>query len=422
MSQQQETVADKRIETERWLIACAMGDPDGTRQTAGWLAPELMMNEQDAEFWRQFVAGDELGIIFRRMGTQYWFEAGGWVENMPFIRPEPQELAGEIAQCAHMAGANLQVAQLTQALADGDYDTYREALQELAARPIQTQGAVRTAIDVSAHFLEVLRTPNRILPTFIPSVDRMIGGGLERQTLAILAARPSMGKSCLAMQIARNTAASGKKAAFFSLEMSEVNLWARIACPLIGKTWAQVKGGQLTPAEEARLQVESANAADSLGRELIIQDGTATTDTIWALAARERPDLVIVDHIRLLADDRGDNENHRLGRITWRLKEMAKRLDCAVMALAQLNRKVEARMGNVPELSDLRDSGEIEENADLVLMPYWEGYYKPELDKGKTRTASELWVRKARDGEINCVVKLIFDKAQQWFEAEAGKG
>ena len=112
---------------------------------------------------------------------------------------------------------------------------------------------------------------------------------------------------------------------------------------------------------------------------------------------------VVIDHIRHLAD-KADNETHRMGRITWALKVIAKRLNCAVVAAAQLSRGVEGQGDKRPDLKDLRDSGEIEENADNVVGLYREKYYSPESND----ITAELLIRKCREGQRNAVIKMGF--------------
>jgi replicative DNA helicase len=127
---------------------------------------------------------------------------------------------------------------------------------------------------------------------------------------------------------------------------------------------------------------------------------------------RYKPDVVIVDHLRLIGD-RDESEVKRLGMATQELKNIAKECNCAVLCLAQLNRKTEDRDDKRPQLADLRDSGQIEENADVVLMMYREDYYEPLAKQPNVPT--ELLVRKFRDDILSQQINLYFNTAQQWF-------
>jgi replicative DNA helicase len=148
-------------------------------------------------------------------------------------------------------------------------------------------------------------------------------------------------------------------------------------------------------------------------RHLLIHDKPSNTADIWELVAAERPDLVIVDHIRFCTDIH-EKEVKRAGIITSRLRDLSHQFDCAVLALAQLNREYHSRAGTDarPVLTDLRDSGEIEENADNVWMLYvaTDGTAtKPDL----TRVPMELLIRKARDGVRDALVNLVYNRTRQ---------
>jgi len=266
-----------------------------------------------------------------------------------------------------------------------------------------------------AAFLDLLEhLDGRSIKTGIPSFDRAVGG-LERQTLTILAARPSMGKSTLAWQKARGVAAGKMRAIFFSLEMSTASLWAKAACGALGIRWRDVRNGDATPEQLDRIATKATELMDRYGDYLLTDDQMNTTQTIWETAEKYRPDLIVVDHLRLVAD-RDDSEVQRLGIITQKLKDTAKAFNCAVLALAQLNRGTEARAdeNKRPQLADLRDSGQIEENADLVLMMFREDYYNPPA--APTRySMTELLVRKFRDDVNSQRIVLAFDTNEQWF-------
>jgi len=182
---------------------------------------------------------------------------------------------------------------------------------------------------------------------------------------------------------------------------------------LIANGIAVVRVHQLVAdVHEVVALVEAADLAASYGDRLRIEDKRSTTDSIWSITANARPDIVFIDHLRRIKD-KGDNETQRLGMMTERLSDMAKELDCHVMVLAQLNREVENQNDKRPQLKDLRDSGQIEENADQVFMLYRDSYYnasKPEL-----KNVAELWIRKFRDGVRDSAIKLSFDEKQQWF-------
>lgn len=276
------------------------------------------------------------------------------------------------------------------------------------------------AYGVSMAFLDLLDSlENRSIQTYITKMDDALGG-IERQTLTILAARPTMGKTTLAWQIARNVAAAGMRSYFFSLEMSATALWAKAACGALGIRWKDVRSGNVTDEQITMIIDMSIELMNLYGENLLIDDGTNTSETIWAQVERHKPDIVVIDHLRLVADHH-DKEDKRLGIITQRLKDMAKGFNCGVICLAQLNRNVEQQTDKRPTLGDLRDSGQIEENADVVLMLYRDDYYNSEADDESRYSLTEVLVRKFRDDIMNQRVKLAFDTRHQWFDDPTGK-
>ena len=271
-----------------------------------------------------------------------------------------------------------------------------------------TKSAPKTAYQAAHEFTELLNNlEGRSVPTFISPLDHSLGG-LERQSLTILAARPSMGKTTIAWQIARNCAANGMRALVFSLEVSTTSLWAKAACGAAGLRWRNIRSGDSSESDLRKLVITSNKLMHSYGDKLMIDDGMHTTKTIWMAVEELRPDLVVVDHVRLIADA-GSNEALRLGEISAACKDIAKQFNCAFLLLSQLNRSVESQSDKRPTLKDLRESGHLEENADVVLMIYRDQYYN---DKSKDET-TQILVRKFRDDVLNQRVLLKFNTSAQ---------
>lgn len=289
--------------------------------------------------------------------------------------------------------------------------------EEPQATPQAPQGRrpLMNAFDGAYAFIDLLgRLDGRVVQTWIPPIDNTVGGN-ERQTLTVLAARPSMGKSTLAWQIARNCAANGLKVVYFSLEMSTASLWAKASCGAVGISWTDMKAGRCSDTDIRRVSDKAEELAQIYGENLLVDDSTNSTTTILDTLYKHRPDVFIVDHLRLVTD-KEESEVQRLGIITQRLKDYAKDLNCAGVCLAQLNRQVEGRAEHRPTLSDLRDSGQIEENADLVLMMYRPDYYQPTSEPTEY-SLTELLVAKYRDGAARSQINLAFDKRHQFFAA-----
>ena len=247
----------------------------------------------------------------------------------------------------------------------------------------------------------------RPVSTGIGDLDRVITG-LNRSDLIILAARPGMGKTSFALNIARNVACKSKKAvAFFSLEMSKEQLASRLlsAEALVGGT--KLRTGKLSDEEWQRL----VPASDVLkNANLYIDDtpGITITEIKSRLRRLREIDLVVVDYLQLMSSTRRiESRVNEISEITRSLKIMAKELNVPVITLSQLSRASEQRPDHRPQLSDLRDSGSIEQDADIVLFLYREGYYDKNSDDSAApavdMNSGECIVAKNRHGEMSTV-------------------
>ena len=246
------------------------------------------------------------------------------------------------------------------------------------------------------------------IPCGIGALDKMITG-LNKSDLIILGARPGMGKTSFALNIVRNVAVgAGKTVCFFSLEMSRDQLAQRMLSSEAGIKSEKLRTGELDDAEWTRL----AQAGENLSTANIYFDETSTI-TVPEMKAKLRrmkpaPDLVVIDYLGLMKSARNiDNRVQEVSEITRNLKIMAKELKVPVIACAQLSRGTEAKgKSHKPALSDLRDSGSIEQDADIVLFLYRETYYDNEKtddeDRGDPNKA-ECIVAKNRHGEIGTV-------------------
>ncbi len=246
------------------------------------------------------------------------------------------------------------------------------------------------------------------IPTGIHELDETITG-LNRTDFILLGARPGMGKTSFALNIARHAAVKAEKTvAVFSLEMGKEQLCSRLLSTeaLVGGT--KLRTGKLDENEWVRL----IEAGDILSKTKIYLDDTPsiTVPEIKAKLRRLRDvDLVIIDYLQLMSSANRKNEGNRvqeISEITRGLKVMAKELNIPVLALSQLARDSEKRAGNHrPMLSDLRDSGSIEQDADIVLFLYREDYYSNEKgpNEESDKNSGECIVAKNRHGETKTV-------------------
>lgn len=248
----------------------------------------------------------------------------------------------------------------------------------------------------------------RPLSTGIGDLDRTITG-LNRSDLILLAARPGMGKTSFALNIAKHVACVQKKTvAFFSLEMTKEQLASRLLSSeaLVGGT--KLRTGKLSEEEWQRLIW----AGDVLNKTNIYLDDTPGI-TVPEMKAKLRRlknvDLVVIDYLQLMSSGgrRTDNRVQEISEITRNLKILAKEINVPVICLSQLSRASEQRPDHRPQLSDLRDSGSIEQDADIVLFLYREGYYEKERSQNITsdvdQNAGECLVAKNRHGETSSV-------------------
>jgi replicative DNA helicase len=213
-------------------------------------------------------------------------------------------------------------------------------------------------------------TEQRGISTGVQLLDRLLGGGLKGGKQVIIAARPSVGKSSLAQQVCLNVSRAGHAAAFLSQEMTKDELTERAAACLGRIDLEHVISGELTDDEWSRL-VEAVERM----RDLPLYFDEQPALTLHDIAAKARMlkrqhdlKLLVVDYIQLCAAGDKDSRHHQIEALSRGLKNLSKQLDLTVITLSQLNREVEKRANGRPVLSDLKESGAIEEDADVVML------------------------------------------------------
>ena len=261
------------------------------------------------------------------------------------------------------------------------------------------------ASDYLDWFMAACEEPNTVgLPTGFHDLDRLLDG-LQAPWQYVLAARPGMGKSSMAGQIAINaTLNHGKRVAFFALEMSKRQLTNRIAAYLTGINSKLLKRPWELPESQRRMVHEAVGRlSDS---RLFIDDTSGVTPAqvrakTMRLYAEHGIDLVIVDHLHIMRPDRNlSRQDQEYGEMTKTLAELGKQINAPILTLAQLNRSVEARQNKRPLMSDLRESGAIEENAYAVIFLYRDDYYN---ELSERPDVCEVIVSKNRDGDTGTV-------------------
>jgi replicative DNA helicase len=273
---------------------------------------------------------------------------------------------------------------------------------------------------------EMADNPNDVtgVPTGFYDLDRLTAG-FQAGDLIVLAARPSMGKTALAINIAEHVALNeGLPVAVFSMEMGAAQLAVRIVGSIGRIDQSHLRTGKLTDEEWPRLT----EAIEKLRTISLHIDETAglTSSELRANARRlarqcGKLGLIVVDYLQLMSGSSSDGENRatELGEISRGLKMLAKELQCPVMALSQLNRSVETRPDKRPMMSDLRESGAIEQDADIIMFIYRDEYYTK--DACKEPGVAEIIIAKQRNGPTG-MVKLAFLKPITKFESLAHGG
>ncbi|MBU6221968.1 MAG: replicative DNA helicase [Planctomycetes bacterium] len=237
-------------------------------------------------------------------------------------------------------------------------------------------------------------------------------GGLHNSELIILAARPSMGKTAFAMNIAEHVAISSRQPVLFvSLEMACLELADRLLCSAAQVNGHRLRNGTISQEDRKRLVQKSAEISSA---PLFIDDTPGRTLTEIAAVARRLKRrqglaLVVIDYLQLIEPDNPrDPRQEQVARIARRLKMMSRELDIPVLCLAQLNRQAEQSRDNKPRLNHLRESGAIEQDADVVMFVHREEYYQTtDEDKERVKGQAEIIVAKQRNGPIGDV-KLLW--------------
>lgn len=259
----------------------------------------------------------------------------------------------------------------------------------------------------------------RGIPTGFIDLDNKLAG-FQKSDLIVLAARPSMGKTALALNFAHKIATTSKMPVLiFSLEMSKEQLVDRLLSMESGVDAFALRTGNLNDTDFEKI----ANALGTLSEaQIYIDDSPGITVSDLRTKSRREAHkrdigLIIVDYLQLMSgSSRSGNDGNRvqeISEISRGLKIIARELNVPILALSQLSRSVENRSPQIPQLSDLRESGSIEQDADVVMFIYREEFYKPDTDRKKI---TDIYIKKHRNGPTG-QVELYFDNDKQRFRS-----
>lgn len=273
----------------------------------------------------------------------------------------------------------------------------------------EKQGRPRVVSDIVPEVINEIdeRVKNKVsirgISTSIYALDSLIDG-LKKENLVYVGGRTAMGKTLLLQQIAIEAARTGKYVLFISIEMPEQELVQRLIAYEAEVDFKLLHSGYCQKESFEKISGAVERIADM---NLCIDDSTGITVSHIKSSCQQyaiehgKIDLIIIDYLQLIyADERKESRNQEVGSVSRKLKELAKQLKCPVVCAAQLNRSLEARADKRPSLSDLRDSGEIEQDADAVVFLYRDDYYNKD---GEKNGLVELIVAKNRHGETGTV-------------------
>ncbi len=266
----------------------------------------------------------------------------------------------------------------------------------------------------------------RGVPTGYPDLDKLLSG-FQKSDLIILAARPSIGKSTLALDFARHVAIRAKvPVGIFSLEMSKEQLVDKLLATEAGVDLWRMRTGKLSDKEEDDDFPRIGRAMGVLSEAPIFIDDSAGANImeIRTKARRLKMEhglgLLIVDYLQLMEGRDKENRVNEISEISRSLKQLAKEIDVPVIALSQLSRAVESRSPAIPKLADLRESGSIEQDADIVMFIYRKSKDKSRECSDDEKHLAEIHIEKHRNGPTG-IVTLFFDENKVTFRSMAGQ-
>jgi replicative DNA helicase len=432
---EEEPIADIQVQphnrqAEEAVIGAVLINPDSFFELGQFLKPDDFYIVRNGWIWGSFtrlheerVPIDFLTVVEDLEKNNQLVDAGGSGYLMALINQTPTSLHAETY--GHMVEETaMRRRMLTSAndLARMAYDqqTPLDKVIDTAEKSIFAISERRTHKDVqpikealSDYYDRVDKLSSRSeeiygVPTGLEDLDRLLGG-LQKSDLLIIAGRPSTGKTGFLLSIAKNAAQRYKKhVAMFSLEMSNEQLVQRLIAQETGIDTQRLRTGRLKDDEWPLFT----QAIETLGETQVFLDDTPAITPMQMRTKCRRLhmeyhlDLVIVDYLQLMSSDtRNDNRVQEVSFISRNLKILARELNVPVLAAAQLSRAVELRADKKPILSDLRESGSLEQDADIVMF-----IHRPDLlDKDNPRAnLAEIIVAKHRNGPVHSGIELVF--------------
>ncbi|MCL6441971.1 MAG: replicative DNA helicase [Alicyclobacillus sp.] len=423
----------QHLEAEQAVLGAMLISPEAVAEAAEWLEPEDFYRSAHQVIFAAmrdlYENGQPVDVVTTTAALQAMengLERAGGIEylaNLAAAMPTALHIEHYANIVREKALLRRIIAVATEIANDG-YQADRTAAEVLsdAERKILELSQHRKLRDFT-HIADVLETTfERIeqlygsegkltgLSTGYTELDRMTSG-LQKSDLIILAARPSVGKTAFALNVAQNVAIrEGQPVAIFSLEMSKEQLVQRMLCAEGYIDGHKLRNGALDEEDWPKLSLAITTLSNS---PIYIDDTPGITvaemrSKLRRLKSQTGLGFVVIDYLQLIHGRRtpGENRQQEISEISRMLKQLARELEVPVVALAQLSRSVEQRQDKRPMLSDIRESGSIEQDADIVAFLYRDDYYDPESDR---KNIVEVLIAKQRNGPVG-KVELVFLK------------
>lgn len=398
------------LEAERSVLGSILIDPKSLYLAE--LAPEEFFNSNHRTIFKAMVDADQQGnppdivIVSGQLDSIGQLEdVGGMSYLVKLTDDTPSALNiasyAKVVKERALLRSYIQAArELSSAAFDGDTDALGKFMAKTVSHNHGRQKSMKQALTEAVEFIDKAhREGPQGVPTGITKYDQKMGG-LHDQDLVIVGGRPSMGKTSLMCNITTAAVNTDRSVGIISLEMSQMQLIHRFFSLTGRLSMQRMRSGQMEDADWPRL---SSAVSWMQEKPIHIHEGAAmsiaeVTQVATAMKHRDGIDVLMVDYLQLINGE-GENRTGQVGHVSRSLKALAKRLDIPVVAMGQVNRDVEKRQNKRPLMADLRDSGEIEQDADVIVMLYREGYYNDEVDDDTL----DLGVEKNRNGPVGIV-------------------
>lgn len=422
-----ERIPPQNIEAEKSVLGSVLLDKDALINVSGWLQPGHFYDDRHALIYQNILELFEHGlpidlvtisdrlkkkkILVKVGGRAYLTELASFVPTSAHV----EEYANIVKETATRRGLISSASQITTLSFDETVDVsevvdrsetllFNVAQEGVRSNFVHVKELLKDAYERASHAKS--SDDYSGISTGFRDMDVLLGG-FQKSDLVILAARPSVGKTSLALDMMRHAALVEKKnVAFFSLEMSNMQIMDRLLGMQSGIPFWEIRTNKLNDEKIVKL----ANTMGELGDANIFIDDMAgqhinqVRTKSRRLALEQGVDIIFVDYLQLMHGSSKESRTLEVSEVSQGLKNLAKELNVPVVALSQLSRAIEQRQGRRPQLSDLRESGSIEQDADVVIFLDREETWNPDTERKST---GDIFIAKHRNGPTG-TVELAF--------------